>query len=571
MWIVDLTAGTDGYSGKFIANALGAGPDAPAALKVSGDEIEFVISFGAEMNIHFKGKLAGGTIRGVADDKSRPVPFIAVRTDKAQLEDPYAERNAYQAALAQRDPKKKIEALEKFVRDYPKSTVVAASLANIFEASLQAEPDDLALAKTLDRFLAEFEKIPTLDDAARFTVYRDTAQLLAENSRLLAKAEELTLRAAPLLKDDAPAMARSDLMLTEGLLARRSGKIADAEELYKKALETNPRNSKASLELAQIHEAKGQFVQAADYYLGAYAQLGGESLLRMLEQNYRKAHGSLSGLHEAIDKRAAEQPPLIKTEPFAPAAKTGKVVLAELFTGSECGPCFGADKAYDALLDRFDASTLAVVEYHEHIPRPDPMTNADTEERGEYYQINGTPTSLIDGQARNSGGGAAPAAPILFERYRLEIEKQLAAKPGYEVAIKTERRGDALSVEVTLKAVTEFDASKHRLRIALVEDPVHYTGYNQVHLHRYVVRKMLGGAGGRAVSLGGGKFEVSDSVDLKALQESLKHYADEFEKKESSKFPERKHEINRENLSVVAFVQDDASKNVLQAAVVKVR
>jgi thiol-disulfide isomerase/thioredoxin len=44
-------------------------------------------------------------------------------------------------------------------------------------------------------------------------------------------------------------------------------------------------------------------------------------------------------------------------------------VLAELFTGSECPPCVGADLAFDGLVEAVPAKYLAVLVYHLPIPR----------------------------------------------------------------------------------------------------------------------------------------------------------------------------------------------------------
>ena len=76
--------------------------------------------------------------------------------------------------------------------------------------------------------------------------------------------------------------------------------------------------------------------------------------------------------------------PSSRTLPFepeafkAPAGWKGKTVLAELFTGSECPPCVGADIAFDALIESIPAKYLAVLVYHLPIPRPDPMINPAT-------------------------------------------------------------------------------------------------------------------------------------------------------------------------------------------------
>jgi hypothetical protein len=70
---------------------------------------------------------------------------------------------------------------------------------------------------------------------------------------------------------------------------------------------------------------------------------------------------------------------------------------------------------------------------------------------------------------------------------------------------------------------------------------------------------------------GTGTFEAS--FDLAAVSKALKTHLDEYEAKghrgtEPFQFSEKKFEINRNDLAVVVFVQDDKTKHVLQAAYV---
>jgi hypothetical protein len=62
------------------------------------------------------------------------------------------------------------------------------------------------------------------------------------------------------------------------------------------------------------------------------------------------------------------------------------------------------------------------------------------------------------------------------------------------------------------------------------------------------------------------------SFDLTKLSAELKAYLDDYEAKNpGSLFIEKKHSIDPGNLSVVAFVQDEGSKQVLQASYFKVK
>ena len=80
----------------------------------------------------------------------------------------------------------------------------------------------------------------------------------------------------------------------------------------------------------------------------------------------------------AEEKKGHFEP--LKPDPYSGRASPhhDRVVLLELFTGAECGPCVAADLAFDALSDVYRTTELITLEYHLHIPRPDPLTGRDS-------------------------------------------------------------------------------------------------------------------------------------------------------------------------------------------------
>ena len=59
-----------------------------------------------------------------------------------------------------------------------------------------------------------------------------------------------------------------------------------------------------------------------------------------------------------------------------------------------------ADIAFDAAVKTYKPADVVFLEYHLHIPGPDPLTNADTEGRVKLYAANvrGTPTVFVNGK-----------------------------------------------------------------------------------------------------------------------------------------------------------------------------
>jgi hypothetical protein len=110
------------------------------------------------------------------------------------------------------------------------------------------------------------------------------------------------------------------------------------------------------------------------------------------------------------------------------------------------------------------------------------------------------------------------------------------------------------------------------VQILLVEKEIRYLGENGIRFHPMVVRALGGEAGeGYAIDAGGkGTFEAS--FDLDAISKDIKKQLDEYEAKghrgESFQFTAKKYQIDRDNLAVVAFVQDNKTRHVLQAGYV---
>jgi len=250
-----------------------------------------------------------------------------------------------------------------------------------------------------------------------------------------------------------------------------------------------------------------------------------------------------------------------------PGRKKGdQVVLVELFTGAECPPCIAADVAFDALAKTYKPKEVILLQYHLHIPRPDPLSNADAEARQRYYEIDETPSLLFNGKPGAGGGGGFDAAQEKYEEY-LGIIDPLLEKES-KVKLKTSAVSKGGKIEITTN-VSDVDkpSDNVRLRFALVEEEIKYQGGNKLESHHHVVRALPGGANGFALKDKTAKQSVT--VDLAELRKQLTAYLDDFSKKEEIKWKAKPLDLKK--LRVVAFVQNDATKEILQADEVEVK
>jgi len=325
--------------------------------------------------------------------------------------------------------------------------------------------------------------------------------------------------------------------------------------------------------------------EAIETYLECVASYPHPAILDTLRARWEEVHGEEKDLDEvlaALREEPEEWHP--KSEFEVPGEWSGRVVLAELFTGSECPPCVASDMAYDYLLEYYPDSVLGILEYHLHIPGPDPMTSADSEARMNYYNetdriIGGTPTSIVNGTDVSVGGGGSSAARTRFNLYSWSIQVGMNAVPELEIDLTGQRDGNSILVDGTVSITgTDLSDNEHlRLRVALAEKMVHHEGGNRIAEHKMVVRKLLGGADGVAIDAGEGRLEFAARVDVAELEAQLLAYLTTWEAENvamfpgSTGFPVKRYEIDEENLVIVAFVQDDSDRSVLQVQVIDLR
>jgi thiol-disulfide isomerase/thioredoxin len=260
-----------------------------------------------------------------------------------------------------------------------------------------------------------------------------------------------------------------------------------------------------------------------------------------------------------------------KTEPFGGRkAKSDRAVLVEVFTGAECPPCVAVDLAFDGLMKTYKPTEVILLQYHLPIPRPDPLTNADVLKRVEscYAElVDGTPTIFIGGKLGAPGGGSAAAAEKKYAGFRKVIEEGLEKPAGVKLGL-TLSKGEkgAFSAKATI-ADLEAPGEKIMVRFALAEERIRYAGGNGLRYHHMVVRAMPGGIKGFPLTKKASDQTVTFNPD--ELRTTLNKFLDDFAKEEAP-FPRADRPLALKNLKLVAFVQNDATKEILQAVQVDV-
>lgn len=294
-----------------------------------------------------------------------------------------------------------------------------------------------------------------------------------------------------------------------------------------------------------------------------YSQLGAGKL-----DDAKATDSVLAKLESALDTEY-----LKKGLPFTPTAFAGRkdganrVAVMELFTGAQCPPCVAADVAFDALEKTYKHTDVVLLQYHMHIPGPDPLTNLDTIARWDYYvekfpdQVRGTPTPVFNGKPQPGGGGGMAQAERSYGMFKKAIETILEDKTTVKFTGNLKSTGDKIALDLGVEGV-EKPGSSTKLRVIVVEETVRYLGSNGLRFHHHVVRAMPGGIKGYPVTDKTSKHTVE--IDLKQVRASISKYLDEYSM--DRPFSNLDRPIDLKNLKVIALVQNDETGEILNAA-----
>src|SRR5262249_41636594 len=150
-------------------------------------------------------------------------------------------------------------------------------------------------------------------------------------------------------------------------------------------------------------------------------------------------------------------------EKFAGRKEKGanRVAVMELFTGAQCPPCVAADVAFDALEKAYDHKDLVLIQYHMHIPGPDPLTNPDTIARWDYYSekfpndIRGRPSTIFNGKPLAGGGGGMANAHSKFDAYKTIIDPLLEKTSPIKIDGAAKLAGEKVTLDLNVDGITE--------------------------------------------------------------------------------------------------------------------
>lgn len=233
-------------------------------------------------------------------------------------------------------------------------------------------------------------------------------------------------------------------------------------------------------------------------------------------------------------------------------AQSQRMVLIEKGSNASCGPCAAQNPGFHSMLNTVDDKHIAI-SYQWYFPGYDPMNEHNPVEANArfntYYGQNGVPTAMIDGTVPtnaypgfNGGYAGSPAgfsASMINNRYEV-------ASP-FDISIDYTVTPSTVTAEVTVTASQNVTANQLKLRIAVIERVISFDsppGTNGEETFYNVMKKFLPGTSGLNLpsSWTAGQSET--------FTQSWTH----------------QNVYDFSQLAVVAFVQNDTNKEVLQAA-----
>jgi len=462
-----------------------------------------------------------------------------------------------------------------------------------------------AISAMLDNSLVE----PAVELARRTVLALDEAAYVAHERKKYDDRVESSRKRDPNYKSrpfDEPRahldfrMAKISYYTSLGRGYLKLGKTAAAEESYQTAYQTDSVfAAAAAVGLATILEQRGNDREALEYM--SRAALNGRTDKAGIEQFhslYRKTHGGkLDGVEEYLDARYREsyRNPVKGEKYRAESGRTDRVVLAEFFTGAGCIPCIPFDYSFDTALEDYTRKELALLVYHWHAPTLDPMGNRASDARVKYYGVIGAPTVFLNGERFSRGEDSSPnedrdpnTARRAYAALNSKIRADLKTAAELPIKLSAKRDGSNVKTSITTDLVKDLAGRDVTLHVALIEKEVTYSGENGLRFHPMVVRSLAksgeqGDYGFKIVTGGANKFEFV--FNLESISAENLRYYDEWPVERNKEvnariggdagfdvgtFKEQRHLIDSNNLSVVAFLQDNKTKVILQAGYTEV-
>lgn len=178
-----------------------------------------------------------------------------------------------------------------------------------------------------------------------------------------------------------------------------------------------------------------------------------------------------------------------------------RMVVCEEFTSTTCPPCATAGPALTQIAQKY-LKNMALVRYHMNWPSPgnDPYYAANSTEntaRRTYYNVNAIPHMVIDGDTLtySQAHDYTYWDGLIAARMAVSAPIELNFVTTYDSSARTG------TVTWTARATQAISQTNLKLRMAITESDLWYTGTNGDPVHHEVMRDMVVDANGDTLTL----------------------------------------------------------------------
>jgi hypothetical protein len=293
-----------------------------------------------------------------------------------------------------------------------------------------------------------------------------------------------------------------------------------------------------------------------------------------LAKLWKAKHGDTKGLAAHLDGvYAAAVEDLAKSTEVTLPESVSRSVLCELFTSVRADAAVAAEMSTAALTRRLGTDKLIVIRYHPLLDvasrnqtNGDPLANDASLNRLAYYRGRTIPSVYLDGRRLAGTDGLLADTTRVHRQLVRQTIKRLAQPTDWSLTLAAKRTGS--SIQVTASAKSETPASgEYRLRMLLVEERIPMPEARcGIRVQEMVVRWQIDGGDGAVPK--DGKFAVTETVSIVDIRKRLTEDLARFERLQGMNFPEKPLEMK--SLFVIALVQDETTREVLQAKLVPV-
>ncbi len=223
-------------------------------------------------------------------------------------------------------------------------------------------------------------------------------------------------------------------------------------------------------------------------------------------------------------------------------SQSQRLVLTEEFTQASCGPCAAANPAFNAILATNTNKTVSI-KYQTSWPGVDPMNAqnpTDVQTRVTYYNVTGVPDGWQDGITNFYPGGYSQAN--IDAAYAVPSSFNINATHMFNTAM------DSVYLSVIVTCSQNITMTTPRLRVGMVEETISFAtppGSNGEKDFYNVMRKMYPNAGGTTIGTSWTNAQTQTFNYAIAIPTYI---------------------YSKGQIGFVAWIQDDANKNVKQAA-----